>query len=566
MAWHNPFRNVYLLIRLGLVVALSAALVLSFGRVPVAHAAYLTVTNANDSGPGSLRQTITDASPGDTIVFVRDLRDQTITLTSEPLDISKDLTILGPGASRVKISGNRIMRVLHIGQFATVRLENLAIVDGRAITGTVRIGGGIANDGTLTVSNSAISGNNANAGGGIYNSGTLIVSGSTINTNGVGVYNENPLAFVPIGAAIANYGQLTVADSTFDDNYIVAPPNLVNIGGVIYNDNTLRLINSTIVSPDGFAGIRNTAGSVAVVKNTLFDAPCGGVVSSDSTHNLTTYAGCDQSFTLVTPFRDLQLGSLQNNGGATQTIALLPGSRAIDAGDNAVCAAAPVNNRDQRGMVRPQGHTCDIGAFEAEHQNTPPTANDDSYSTIANAPLTVAAPGVLANDIDPDTDPLQVRLSIGPEHGTLTLNTDGSFTYTPNDGFVGTDMFTYTAFDGGDIVGGATVMIIVAQLAASDDSYTVQPNAGLKVFAPGVLENDTYEDGKPITARLVGEPTYGTLTLFEDGSFVYIPKDGFIGVDQFTYQVTDGYQNSKVATVMLTRQKYQIWLSIVVGN
>ena len=77
-----------------------------------------------------------------------------------------------------------------------------------------------------------------------------------------------------------------------------------------------------------------------------------------------------------------------------------------------------------------------------------PKANDDSYSTVAGATLTVDAPGVLANDSDTDADPLLAKLVSGPSHGTLTLYVDGSFDYTPNAGYAGADSFTYKAFDG----------------------------------------------------------------------------------------------------------------------
>jgi hypothetical protein len=80
--------------------------------------------------------------------------------------------------------------------------------------------------------------------------------------------------------------------------------------------------------------------------------------------------------------------------------------------------------------------------------NRAPTANPDAYSTTEDTPLTVAAPGVLANDSDPEHDPLSAVLVSGPSHGTLTLNPDGSFTYTPASNHTGSDSFTYQAGDG----------------------------------------------------------------------------------------------------------------------
>jgi Tol biopolymer transport system component len=90
-----------------------------------------------------------------------------------------------------------------------------------------------------------------------------------------------------------------------------------------------------------------------------------------------------------------------------------------------------------------------------------PAAAADAYTTEANTPLAVAAPGVLANDGDPDGDPLSAQLVSGPSHGSLALNVDGSFTYTPADGYAGPDSFAYTASDGALDSNAASVAITV---------------------------------------------------------------------------------------------------------
>jgi VCBS repeat-containing protein len=160
----------------------------------------------------------------------------------------------------------------------------------------------------------------------------------------------------------------------------------------------------------------------------------------------------------------LRLGPLQDNGGETQTIAPQAGSVAIDAGDSATCAAEPVSNRDQRGEVRPQGIGCDVGAVEVKPSYYPPVAKDDSYTTVANPaqPLSMdAAHGLLPNDDDQDGKPLLAQLVKEPSHGKLTLNEDGSFTYTPEEGFAGSDSFDYRAADGSGESNTATVTIVV---------------------------------------------------------------------------------------------------------
>jgi VCBS repeat-containing protein len=94
--------------------------------------------------------------------------------------------------------------------------------------------------------------------------------------------------------------------------------------------------------------------------------------------------------------------------------------------------------------------------------NNAPLAVDDSYNTQVNLALVVVGPGVLLNDTDLDDDPLTAWLDSGPAHGTLNLNADGSFTYTPATGFIGVDTFTYHANDGLDDSNIATVQIMVS--------------------------------------------------------------------------------------------------------
>ncbi|HEY7280300.1 MAG TPA: Ig-like domain-containing protein, partial [Actinomycetota bacterium] len=194
--------------------------------------------------------------------------------------------------------------------------------------------------------------------------------------------------------------------------------------------------------------------------------------------------------------------------------------------------------------------------------NSPPTADDDSYSTSQGTELDVDAPGVLSNDTDPDGDTLSAaKVGPGPSHGTLTFNSDGSFTYTPNAPFQGTDHFTYQASDGhGGTSDPATVTITVNAASnspptATDDSYAVTQGQTLtKDAAHGVLANDTDPDGDTLTAAKVGNgPSHGTLDLNSDGSFTYTPNAQFQGTDHFTYQASDGHGGtSDPATVTIT--------------
>lgn len=190
--------------------------------------------------------------------------------------------------------------------------------------------------------------------------------------------------------------------------------------------------------------------------------------------------------------------------------------------------------------------------------NVAPVAGDDAYVLLRNGSLTVdALGGVLANDSDPDGshNNLTATILTQPANGTVTLNEDGSFTYTPNPGFYGEDSFTYLAGDGDDATPATVRFTVVNPNGLPDavqDSYAVDKNGTLTIDAAnGVLANDTDPNGDPLTAEVVRGPLNGTLTLNEDGSFTYIPNPGFSGTDSFTYRANDG-QDSDVTTVILT--------------
>src|SRR5207247_2053911 len=187
--------------------------------------------------------------------------------------------------------------------------------------------------------------------------------------------------------------------------------------------------------------------------------------------------------------------------------------------------------------------------------NDPPTAANDSYGVAVDNTLVVSAPGVLANDTDPDGNALSAALVSSPTHETLSLSSNGSFTYTPDASFVGQDVFTYRASDGQANSNTATVTINVStnnrSPVANNDAYSVNEDATLTVAAPGVLGNDTDPDGDALTATLVTSTTNGSLTLNANGSFTYVPASNFIGSDGFTYRARDPGGLTSNATVAL---------------
>jgi VCBS repeat-containing protein len=188
--------------------------------------------------------------------------------------------------------------------------------------------------------------------------------------------------------------------------------------------------------------------------------------------------------------------------------------------------------------------------------NDAPVATNDTYTTDEDTALTVAALGVLGNDTDLDSATLTAAVVAGPAHGSLTLNANGSFTYTPTANYNGPDTFTYRASDGTLDSNLATVTITVTASndapAATNDAYSTAEDTSLTVGAPGVLGNDTDADGNPLTAALVTDPAHGTLTLNPDGSFTYTPDANFNDTDKFTYRASDGTAPSNTATVTIT--------------
>ena len=187
-----------------------------------------------------------------------------------------------------------------------------------------------------------------------------------------------------------------------------------------------------------------------------------------------------------------------------------------------------------------------------------PVAVDDVYAGSEDTDLVVdALTGVLANDTDVDGDPLTAVLSTDVTDGTLTLNADGSFTYTPDLNFTGDDTFTYVANDGDEDSNEVTVTLSIGgsndRPVANDDAYAVDEDGALSVDAlTGVVANDIDDDGDPLTVALVADVTNGVLTLNADGSFDYTPNANFNGDDTFTYVANDGTEDSLEATVTVT--------------
>ena len=323
-----------------------------------------------------------------------------------------------------------------------VTVNNCTFSANRA-TGGDYGGGAIANAGSLAVTDSTFAGNSAVdggiGGGAIFTVGTLKVTSSTLSGN---VVVEGG------GGAIANGGRLTVTDSTFAGNSATSDFYITSGGGV-WNVGTLKVINCSFSGNRAVSGgaigndeiLLGEAGTLTVTNSLIANSRDGGDCVAiagtviDGGHNLIEDAAnsCGlmngENGNLVGIDPELDPTGLTDNGGLTHTIALLPGSPAINAGDAQVCADPPVNGVDQRGYVRPgSGYaTCSIGAYEHNSPGPPcdvGDCNQDSAVTVAeiitlvNIALGTALPAVCPHGV-PSGAEVNVALIIGAVNNAL---------------------------------------------------------------------------------------------------------------------------------------------------
>lgn len=160
---------------------------------------------------------------------------------------------------------------------------------------------------------------------------------------------------------------------------------------------------------------------------------------------------------------------------------------------------------------------------------------------------------VLANDVDSEERDIDVDGYTDPANGTLTLDAEtGEFTYTPNEGFVGEDTFTYTATNGEDTSAPVTVTVTIGNNLPVPQNDVASTLMNREVQG-NVLNNDTDPDGDPLAVVLNGTaPANGKVFLNADGSFTYTPDAGFVGEDTFTYNATDGQLEGTSGPVVVT--------------
>ncbi len=351
----------------------------------IAAAATDTVTTCNGAGPGSLSATVTSAGAGDTINFSVTCPSTSPIVLAAPINIATNLTIEGPGASRLAVSGNSSVGVFNVGTGVTATISGLTIENGFATggggvwnsgnltvmsstisnnTSTFQGGAGILSIGTLTVRNSlvadnttragggdgggifngythsatiedsTVSGNSASEGGGIDNdSGELSVYDSTVSNNGAslggGIWNDNGNPSITSGLTVQN-STLFGNAATIEGGGIFNLSGLANVTGTTASDNTAQTGGGGGIYNSGEAATTNLSSSI--LANSSSGGDCSGT-AEDIGYNLADDDTC--GLTSSTSLSDVPAGldasGLKSNGGPTQTVALEPGSAAIGA-------------------------------------------------------------------------------------------------------------------------------------------------------------------------------------------------------------------------------------------
>jgi uncharacterized protein (TIGR03437 family) len=491
------------------------------------------VQNTNDSGTGSLRQVIADAPAGSSVMFSPTVFNvaRTITLTSDQLLINKTLTIQGPGANLLTISGNNTFRVLRVqGSGLNVTLNDLTISNGRA-TGSSG-GGGILSNSPLALNRCVIANNTATTdGGGVYLQagafGPFIAStfsGNTAN-NGGGIYYEGSAAQLLIinctisgntgtltgGALVhfaANTSLTTILSSTIANN------NSADGGGIF--------IHATRADVTASALTRNSIYANNINTNLRTLSENGGTAAISSLgHNLTTGGG---SGLLTAPGDQINtnplLGPLANNGGPTPTHALLFGSPALDKGN------APGIATDQRSVGRPVddplllnatgGDGADIGAFErsalamlSAASFKPAPFAPESIVALFGENLTGAAAS--ANSV-----PLPLTLA-----NTSVTVRDASNTARPAPLFFASAFQINFQLPLGTAVGAATIAVL------RDGNLIASVNTTSAAVEPGLFTANANGTGAPaallLRVKADGAQSIETVTQVQDGRLVPKP-------------------------------------------
>jgi CSLREA domain-containing protein len=469
------------------------AVVLAVLAVPVTASAVPRNVNTTADGfdqactpePGgcTLRDAITVALDGDVVNVPAGIY---VLTTGNELGTSVDLTINGAGARQTIISGGNATKLLYLfGSSMTVNGVTLTAGNGNGeVTGS---GGAVYVDGssTLVLNNSAVTNSSANIGGGVYNEGTLALLRTTISGNralagnGGGIYQEG----------FETSERTLVATSTISGN------SATGAGGAIYaSGGIVSIAQSTIAGNVGApgAGLYKAIGATGL-SNTIVSAP-GGIACSGPSFTGTNNVATDASCVVATVANPL-LGPLANNGGPTDTHALSASSPAINAANATGCSGT-----DQRGIARPQGGACDIGAFEYVAPVLPvltvtTTVVNNDGGEDGSEDFTVAVRDLAGNAVGGSPQP-------GSATGTAFTLAPGSFRVSVN----GASQYAMT-------IGGA---------CAADGAVAVAENQAVTCTI-------TADDKQPRAGREVAAfPVRGTVRIKKPGGRFRIMRKGDI--------------------------------------
>ncbi len=492
------------------------------------------VTPVNDA-PVAVAEGISVAEGGTATVLVSGATSVLTNDSDAEGDTLNAILVTGPAHGTLTLNANGTFSYTHDGSATTTDSFTYKVNDGTVDGNTVTVNIGVTpvnhapvavaesisvgEGGTVTVlvgGATSVLANDTDADGNALTA--ILVSGPangtlTLNTDGTFSYTHNG------SETTTDSFTYKVNDGTVDGNTVT-----VNIGVTPVNDAPVTVADSITVAEGGTATVL-VSGATSVLAN-----------DSDAENDT--------------------LSAVLVSGPAHGTLTLNANGTFSYTHDGSETTTDSFTYRASDGTANGNIVTVNIGVTPV---NDAPVAVADSISVLEGGTATVLVSGatsVLANDTDPENNTLNAILVTGPAHGTLTLNANGTFSYTHDGSETTTDSFTYKVNDG--TVDGNTVTVNIGVTPVNDapitvaDSITVLEGGTATVLVSGatsVLANDSDAEGNTLSAVLVMGPAHGTLTLNANGTFSYTHDGSETTTDSFTYRANDGTANGNIVTV-----------------
>ena len=427
-----------------------------------------------------------------------------------------------------------------------------------------------ANDLGVTSANTALNGASVltnDVGTGLTVTGMTAPTHGTASISPDGTYVYRPDANYS-GPDSFTYSSVDAAGhaATATVSILVTPKAAVNTGAVATNG---VLSGPSVLTNDAGSGLIVTGNTdpshgtlVVTPSGTYTYTPAAGYSGTDSF----TYTATDANGQTTTATVTITVSAIAvNDTGTTSANTALVGASVLtnDAGSglhvtghSAPLYGTVVMNPDGTYVYTPTAGFSGVDTFTYDVTDASgrvstasvtigvtPVAEPDTVSVVAGSPL--VGTSLLANDIGSGLTASTTITSVNPAHGTLVLNPDGTFVYTPNPGYSGLDSFNYTVTDSSGQTSSATVTLSIAPKAFADSGTTA---AGTPLVSSSVLANDL---GTGLVATVATPPSHGTLVMNPDGTYTYTPGAGYSGPDSFTYTATDTIGQTTTATVAL---------------